>query len=83
VRAAASLAAKMAAADARAAAAPPKKKAASRRGPVATEGGGVRPKGDPPVPATLCTGCGLQKAKSQFKAGSPYCVDCRDRRGED
>lgn len=68
----------------KAAAAVPKPPAKLRsRGPVASVGGGVRPKGDSPVPATLCQGCGLQKAKSQFRAGSPWCVDCRDRRGED
>jgi hypothetical protein len=37
----------------------------------------------PPVTHVLCANCGMQKLKAQFRAGSPHCIDCRERLGED
>lgn len=41
------------------------------------------PKPAPPPTHVLCPGCGMQKIKSQFRAGTPHCIDCRERFGED
>lgn len=41
------------------------------------------PKPAPPITHITCPGCGMQKLKSQFRAGSPHCIDCRERHGED
>lgn len=46
-----------------------------------TSVGGSRAKPEPP-PGIVCDHCGRQKAKSQYIAGSAYCVDCRTDLGD-